>query len=161
MWLILNSLLSILIFSMIYIPYILVVSSNYRQPYLNSCGKKNRSVAKNSEVMLTPVSECAVKIQWKADLDKRETASLNRGRMFFVNRERPKLQLLDILHANYYRTFEEEGDYWIYAICANDYGAGKSAFVELMTHLVNDKSERPIFLVIDEVAIPVLHPKED
>jgi hypothetical protein len=33
MWLILNSLLSILIFSMIYIPYILVVSSNYyRQP---------------------------------------------------------------------------------------------------------------------------------
>ena len=44
---------------------------------------------------------------------------------------------------------------------AVDYTSFPRTHVELMTHLVNDKSERPIFLVIDEVAIPLLHPKED
>ena len=44
---------------------------------------------------------------------------------------------------------------------AVDFTSFPRTLVERMTHLVDDKSERPIFLVIDEVAIPLLHPKED
>jgi hypothetical protein len=61
---------------------------------------------------------------------------LNAGDLYFVNRERAVKQLFTIHQETYNRACKQRGREWEVALCANDYGAGKSTFADMYVSLL-------------------------
>ena len=103
--------------------------------YMGEILEGQREVAKDlaqkeSELMLkTKIlqDKRMVYVEWPKILHE-EKVFLNDDRMHFVNRELAVKQLLHVHNSTHNRSFSESGKEWLYALCANDYGCGKSEF---------------------------------
>ena len=74
-------------------------------------------------VNLKTALKSKVKISWRDDLPKKEP-SVGELRLFFVNRERAALQLLQVHDDTLVRAQDKGGGAWQVALCANDFGGG-------------------------------------
>ena len=72
-----------------------------------------------------------------------EKSAMRERSLFFVNHERAALQLFDIHNGTLARAVRGEGGDWEVALCANDYGGGKSKCASNYISLIS-KLEVPI-----------------
>ena len=76
------------------------------------------------------------KITWREDSPKAGPLAIEK-RLFFVNRDKAAIQLLEIHNRTQVRAQEKDGGDWEVALCANDNGGGKSIFASNYISLIS------------------------
>jgi hypothetical protein len=107
------------------------------------------------------------KIIWREEPVER-SRSLKDKRLYFVNRERAVEQLFTVHRETYARSVDDGGGAWEVALCANDYGAGKSTFarkyISLLSQSPPERRKLEVLSVLQRavtIHIKLMYPQAD